>query len=141
MFGYQQTKDFMQHLTEIFNWVLDGYRALRTDCEFTVTDEQSGIVSEYKEVINPLISFVKDYELDGDYASNDEFYRDYTVWCEQCGHKARTKQSFLRAVPEILREYRKDIEKPLAPFSVGSVVMRGIRRVFTDCITVEQMEL
>lgn len=134
-------KDFMQHLTEIFNWVLDGYRALRADREFTVTDEQSGIVSEYKEVINPLISFVKDYELDGDYASNDEFYRDYTVWCEQCGHKARTKQSFLRAVPEILREYRKDIEKPLAPFSVGSVVMRGIRRVFTDCITVEQMEL
>ena len=134
-------KDFMQHLTEIFNWVLDGYRSLRTDCEFTVTDEQSGIVSEYKEVINPLISFVKDYELDGDYASNDEFYRDYTVWCEQCGHKARTKQSFLRAVPEILREYRNDIDKPVTAFRANGVVMRGIRRKVTVDETVEQMKL
>lgn len=134
-------KDFEKHLTEIFNWVLDGYRSLRADHEFTVTDEQSEIISDYKEVINPLISFVKDYELDGDYASNDEFYRDYLVWCEQCGHKSRTKQSFLRAVPEILREYRKDLEKPLAPFSVNGAVMRGIRRVFTDSDTVEQLKL
>lgn len=133
--------DFKLHLTEIFNWVLDGYRALRADREFTVTDEQSEIISDYKEVINPLISFVKDYELDGDYASNDEFYRDYLVWCEQCGHKSRTKQSFLRAVPEILREYRYDIEKSVTPFKVNGVLMRGIRRKVTVPVTVEQLEL
>lgn len=134
-------KDFEKHLTEIFNWVLDGYRSLRADREFTVTDEQSEIISDYKEVINPLISFVKDYELDGDYASNDEFYRDYLVWCEQCGHKSRTKQSFLRAVPELLREYRNDIEKSVTPFKVNGVLMRGIRRKVTVPVTVEQLEL
>ena len=106
-----------------------------------MTDEQSEIISDYKEVINPLISFVKDYELDGDYASNDEFYRDYLVWCEQCGHKSRTKQSFLRAVPEILREYRYDLEKPVTVFKVNGVVMRGIRRRVTDEVTGEQIKL
>ena len=134
-------EDFRQHLTEIFNWVLDGYRALKADRAFTETDEQAEIIGEYKEVINPLISFIKDYELDGEYASNDEFYKDYTVWCEENGHKARTKQGFLRAVPEVLREYRKDIVKPSAPFSINGVIMRGVRRAFTVPLTGEQMKL
>lgn len=132
-------KEFEEHLSEIFNWVLDGYRMLKTDKEFTETDEQESLIGDYKEVINPLISFVKEYEMEGDAISNEEFYKDYTVWCSECGHTAKSKQSFLRAVTKVITEYRRDIEKPDKVFRVNGVVMRGIRRV-TAGVTAEVQE-
>lgn len=122
---------FMPHLSEIFNWVLDGYRMLQQAHHFTETDEQADIIGEYKEVINPLICFVKEYELPAPTycASNEEFYKDYAIWCQECGHKPRSRQSFLKAVAPLLKKYRPDVEKPEGVFRFNGKIIRGIRSV------------
>jgi phage/plasmid-associated DNA primase len=64
--------------------------------------------------------------------SNEELYKDYRIWCEECGHKPKSRQSFLKAVAPLIKQYRKDVECPDNAFRIGGSRTRGYRLVAHD---------
>lgn len=105
------------NLAGIMNWVISGYRQLRTVGEFTKGDDTDQIVEEFAELTNPIISFLKEFEMPYDAMagayriSNGEFYQRYVVWCDNSGHKATSRHRFLMQVSKLQPAYRTDIVK------------------------------
>lgn len=112
-------KTLLPHFTQpdvqsaIFNWCLEGYKILRKAKKFTEPEDTLEIKEEYRETIDPLIIFVKSYQLPHPtYSiSNDDFYRAYTAWCAESNHHVMSKNSFLKRVANLINEYRPDIER------------------------------
>jgi putative DNA primase/helicase len=95
-------------LSAIFNWVLQGYAILKACGYFTEPDDQRQITEEFKELSNPLIEFVKEVEINGD-ISNAMLYSKYKVWCEDSGHNALARNTFVKRVSKAFKEYRNDV--------------------------------
>ena len=103
-----------EQLTAIFNWVLSGYQQLLATNYFTEPDDQKEINEEFKEISNPLIIFIKEFEFqptDCGKVSNDTLYQRYKIWCADCNHNALSKTSFSKRVPKLMLEYHKDIQR------------------------------
>ncbi|MEG0898475.1 MAG: phage/plasmid primase, P4 family [Oscillospiraceae bacterium] len=96
-------------LSGIFNWVLQGYKQLKVTGYFTEPKDHSQIQEEFKETTNPLIIFVKELKVSNE-IFNDSLYDQYKHWCEDCGHKAMSKNSLLKRTPKLIKEYRKDLK-------------------------------
>ena len=106
-------KKLSSNLSGIFNWVLNGYKVLKSTMYFTETDDQSRILDEYRRSNSPVIDFICEYEFAAPTYSitNEDFYREYREWCDGAGHKAASRGSFLKRIAPLIKEYRPDIEK------------------------------
>lgn len=87
----------------IFNWILNGYKALRVNNKFTVTDDSEDLKQSFREVINPVSEFVSEEPYaeyfnanSTDYIDNTTLYKFYRTWCEETGHHAKALSSFSR---------------------------------------------
>lgn len=103
-----------EELTAIFNWVLEGYSVLKATMKFTEPDDQHITTTDFIEVTNPIVVFVKEFDIEAckDHSiTNDDMYRNYTAWCDESRHKPLTKTSFLKRLPKVMREYRDDLEQ------------------------------
>lgn len=100
-----------ENLSGIFNWVLQGYIELKQCGRFSEPDDERQIKEEFKELINPVIVFIKEYQLpEPTYSvSNKTFFNDYKDWCEENGHHHLSNQKFKNQVSRYLKEYRNDI--------------------------------
>ncbi len=117
-----------EELTAIFNWVLEGYQVLKATMKFTEPDDQHITTRDFIEVTNPIVVFVKDFDINlcKDHCiTNADLYRNYRAWCDESGHKFLAKTSFEKRIPKAFREYRSDLE----PYKSGSI--RGWRKVET----------
>ncbi|MBO5969012.1 MAG: toprim domain-containing protein [Clostridia bacterium] len=117
-----------EELTAIFNWVLCGYQTLKATMKFTEPDDQHITTRDFIEVTNPIVVFVKEFDIDActDHCiTNADLYRNYTAWCDESRHKALAKTSFEKRIPKAFREYRGDLE----PFKTSK--FRGWRKVDT----------
>jgi len=96
-------------LSAIFNWILSGYVMLKNCGYFSEPDDQKQITEEFKELSNPLIEFAKELHISGE-ISNNQLYLRYKDWCEETGHNALARNTFLKRVTKAFKEYRLDIE-------------------------------
>ena len=88
-------------LPGIFNWVYEGYKRLIAQNHFTETEEHKQLLEEYKEVINPIISFIQDSFLTEPPTTvfemtRQELYAMYKRWAEENGHQPMASINFTR---------------------------------------------
>lgn len=115
-----------EQLSAVFNWALEGYKILKATKKFTEPDDQKKTTEDFIEITNPLVVFVKEFNIDTckDHCiTNDDIYRNYTAWADECRHKPLTKTSFKNRLPKVMREYRTDLE----PYRSSN--LRGWRKV------------
>ena len=58
------TEKLLKHKSAIFNWVIEGYKILKSTNSFTVTDDEAQSVQEFQETINPIYVFIKENPID-----------------------------------------------------------------------------
>lgn len=100
-------------LSGIFNWVLKGYIALKEIGRFSEPSDEITTKEEFKELINPVIGFVKTYTLPNPAygVSNETIYMDYKTWCDDNGHsRPLAKRRFQGQFAKYVSEYRRDLE-------------------------------
>ena len=98
------------------NWVISGYRQLKSVGEFTKADDTQEIVEEFTALTNPVIDFLAEFVMPVQYGTgfkrvtNTEIYERYTAWCINSGHKPSSRRRFIMQVNSLLQEYRPDIK-------------------------------
>jgi putative DNA primase/helicase len=88
-----------KELQGIFNWMMAGADMLRDKGNFTITEEQTELLAEYREenssvegFIKECLSFVKD-----EFIESTEMYSEYAKWCKSDGgRKQKSKFSFVK---------------------------------------------
>ena len=113
-------------LSAIFNWVLQGYQMLKACGYFTEPDDQKAINEEFKELSNPLIEFAKEVEIENP-LSNNQLYDRYKDWCDDSGHNALARNTFIKRIIKAFKEYRSDVE------AYRTNKYRGWQPKFTPC--------
>ncbi len=91
------TRELLEELPAIFNWCLTGYKILLKTKAFTQTDDEQVLLNDFRETINPIYVFIQDTNFPTGLISNTELYDMYRSWCEESGHKTRSRTSFLKA--------------------------------------------
>ena len=87
----------LTELAGIFNWILIGYKRLKTNKKFTDTPEHHKIMCEFMEMTNPIFAFINE-EMKGvsGEIERSELYLRYTTWAKNTGHEAQNKTNFTR---------------------------------------------
>lgn len=97
----------------IFQWVLQGYQRLRKNNGFTVTAEGTLTLERFREVSDPVFSFLRDAGTQtlGDRIEGSTLYIHYCNWCEQNGHAKASSTRFYeragKAIDELYPEYEE----------------------------------
>lgn len=103
----QILEKLMKNLPAVFNWAMNGYINLMQTKKFTETYDQTDLVEDFKEASNPIITFLKDWNMGNmsqdpsvfsgaAYISNEDLYTEYQSWCIEAGHIAKSRRGFLR---------------------------------------------
>ena len=90
------TNELLSDLPAIFNWCLTGYKILLETKSFTQTDDEQMLLNDFRETINPIYVFIKDTDFPSGFITNNELYDLYREWCDESGHKSRSRTSFLK---------------------------------------------
>lgn len=109
------TKKLMEELPGIFNWAYAGYKILREAKQFTVPDDQKDTLENFARDINPVMSFIEDEVMPGEY-ERGLLYDSYTTWCRRCGHLPLSRTSFIRRFKTTLTQ----MKRPYAEAKSGS---------------------
>lgn len=106
-------------LSGIFNWAYEGYLRLREQKHFTETPEQTQMMEEFVQIMNPVAAFIREClsEQVGR-LERSVLYQKYTAWCKEAGHEAQSRNKFIQS-------FRKTI-KQLMPFVVEKTIV-GMR--------------
>ncbi|MBR4123759.1 MAG: hypothetical protein IKT93_05015, partial [Clostridia bacterium] len=75
---------------------------------FTEPDDQLQITEEFNELSNPIIEFVKELDIGGR-MSNQSLYTEYKRWCEDSGHNPLARNTFVKRIAKVIKEYRTDL--------------------------------
>lgn len=123
---FQADKKIIDKLREelpgIFNWAYAGYKRLVQVGEFTETFDSEELLREFKEAINPIITFIEELENLPDRIIYKEIYNDYRQWCIMGGHNPMNRENFSKQFREVfLKEY-----PTWEAFRTGTV--RGVRK-------------
>ena len=99
------TRELLQELPGIFNWCYDGYKNLMLTQSFTQTAEQSEILQEFTDIIDPVSAFFREELVSkiGSKLSMLSIYRRYCEWCKDCGHQPQSRQRFARSIKIIIK--------------------------------------
>lgn len=87
-------KKLNAELPGIFNWAYEGYKLLKTVGYFTDTPEQQTLMHQFEQTSNPVMVFCEDRDFNGS-VSRDDIYFWYTLWCDETGHKALSREKFM----------------------------------------------
>lgn len=117
-------------LPAIFNWCLEGYKALKIFKEFTVTDDAEQLMQNFKETTSPISIFISDCPITGR-ITNEQLYEQYKQWCMDNGYSnVKSRPAFIRAfkqaMPDNYEEFKTDIRS-------GKTV-RGIKNISDELI-------
>ena len=88
----------LPELPGIFNWVYEGYKRLKREGKFSVTEEHRRMIKKFKVMNNPAAEFVKDEIINNTSWRNEPrisrsaMYERYTAWCETSGVKNTLSQ-------------------------------------------------
>lgn len=79
-----------KELPGIMNWIIKGYKRLKAQGGFTITDEHKLILHDFKISTSPVNSFISEELLTKEnvtYSLRD-LYARYQVWCQSSGYHA-----------------------------------------------------
>lgn len=99
----------LQNLPAIFNWCLEGYLILRRTRDFTTMEDEEVAKQEFMEASNPLITFLKDSDLQGR-ISREELYERYKQWCVDAGHKQASRRTVISGIRVLAKDYAKEVD-------------------------------
>lgn len=102
-----------ESLSAIFNWCLEGYKVLKATMKFTEPDDQKTTKEDFVEITNPLIVYVKEFDIDACHdhrITNKDIYANYVAWAAECNHRPLAKTQFEKRLPKAIQVYRPDIE-------------------------------
>jgi P4 family phage/plasmid primase-like protien len=100
-------KKLNNELPGIFNWAYEGYKLLNTVGYFTDTPEQQTLMHQFEQTSNPVLVFCEDRDFNGT-ISRDDIYYWYTLWCEETGHKALSREKFMPKFRDCMGERISD---------------------------------
>lgn len=97
----------------IFQWILQGYLRLRNQNGFTVTTESTATLKRFREVSDPIYSFLQDAGRAtlGDRVDGTRLYLLYTAWCESNGHAKASSTRFYERAGKAIDELYPDYEE------------------------------
>lgn len=103
------TKKLLSERSAIFNWALEGYQSLRQYKAFTETDDSDDLKQSFREAINPITVFMSENPIEdmlnsSDRVSNKKLYDTYVDWCNEAGHKPKSRTGFIREYKRLLPE-------------------------------------
>lgn len=108
------TATLLTERSAIFNWALDGYKALKQYKSFTETDDSDELKQSFRETINPITVFMSENPIDdmlnsSERVSNKKLYETYVDWCGEAGHNPKSRTGFIRECKRLLpeTEYRE----------------------------------
>lgn len=106
-------------LSGIFNWAYEGYQRLKKQKGFTETPEQSEMMEEFIQIMNPVAAFIRE-KLSAQTGRLDrkELYQRYSLWCKEAGHEVQSRNKFIQ-------NFKKTV-KQLMPY-VKEKVIQGER--------------
>lgn len=93
------TASLLTELPGIFNWALQGLKALREQGHFTETGDQTQMTRELVTMANPLLSFVEDEVGNGaprweNRLYKNDIYQRYNEWCKNTNTIPMSSRSF-----------------------------------------------
>ena len=92
-----RTQEAMEYLVQIG---LDGLFDVLQDNGFTESTKVEEAIQEYEEDNNPILSFIKDAEIEGRFTN--DVYKEYQVFCTENGYSPYTLTMFSRSVRQYL---------------------------------------
>ncbi len=116
-------------LPGILNWVIEGYRRLQKQGDFTYSEELDGELEEYSELNDPVKVFVKEnlfvkeWHTNGDGIMADRLYRLWTNYCEDIGLRINYS---LPTLSKKMKPIIKDLMARKVRRGGSSAVYRGI---------------
>ena len=101
-----------EELAGILNWALEGFARLNQQGKFTESEAIQKVAEEYREIVDPVVIFAKEVELQPEKNySRQEMYDKYKEWCVAAGQKQMSRQNFTRSFRNVIKEYRHDIDE------------------------------
>ena len=95
----------LTELPGIFNWAYRGYRMLLEEGEFNETFEQDELMQQFREVSDPVVSFVGEFLPSDEFMTTEDVYDGYCAWCRRTNNKLLTRQKFTERFTDAIRPY------------------------------------
>ena len=99
-------------LPGIFNWAYEGYRRLSEQKHFTETPEQTQMMEEFVQIMNPVAAFIR--ETLSDRTGRIErkvLYEEYTTWCKSAGHEPQSRNKFMQSFRKTIKQLMPYVEE------------------------------
>lgn len=102
-------------LSEIFVWAVEGLQRLWEQNGFTIGDEMSGLMKDFRRSNNPVLGFIEDRCVLGEEFEipKKDLYKEYKTYCAEGGYKVFSMENFFREVYtayNYLQRYRPRID-------------------------------
>ena len=99
-------------LAGIFNWAYEGYKRLREQKRFTETTEQSVMMEEFMQIMNPVAAFIREKfsECTGQ-IERSALYTMYVTWCKEAGHEAQSRNKFIQSFRKTIRQLKLNVNE------------------------------
>lgn len=117
----------LAELPGIFNWTYDGYKRLKKNQAFTVTQDSVQLLEDFTCQINPVTSFIDDNleYIYGDHLRS-ELYKMYRSWCMDTGHESMSQTRFTGRLKQTLAQKKiKFSEKKVQGERKLSIMQEG----------------
>lgn len=95
----------LEELSGIFNWTYAGYRKLMAEGEFNETYEQDELMQQFREVSDPVVSFVSEFIPEHSFMPSEAVYREYVEWCKETNNRTLTRQKFTEKFRDAIKPY------------------------------------
>ena len=101
-------------LAGIFNWAYEGYKRLWEQKKFTETPEQSMMMEEFVQIMNPVAGFIREYlsEYTGR-IERGELYKKYVSWCKDAGHEPQSRTKFMQSFKKTIKQLMPNVEEKI----------------------------
>ena len=99
-------------LAGIFNWAYEGYKRLLKQKKFTETPEQSVMMEEFVQIMNPVAGFIR--ECLSEYTGRIErstLYQNYVSWCKEAGHEAQSRTKFMQSFRKTIKQLMPNVKE------------------------------
>lgn len=106
LIDYDLQEKLDAELAGIFNWAVEGLKAIRKSRAFTETQDQQKMAYETKVLNNPMITFVEEWasKVESNLTNKKlkkDVYNDYCNWCEDNNYNAWGSNTFWRRLRDI----------------------------------------
>jgi putative DNA primase/helicase len=101
--GHKDTDPFLEEKliaekSEVFHWALVGLKRLLKNRQFTMCEETTDLLMDYKRLNNPVVCFIQDAckVEEGSQTSKKAVFERYESYCRANNYRAYSRENFFR---------------------------------------------